>query len=408
MRFLIVSRSFPENLATDIHGVFKRFKMLLDAIKEIAEIDLLYYVPPGTNISPFSVAQLKRSISTHFEAPIRLFLCERSDNRNLNSKFIGYGLGAFSIVRQPAYSNTAGAVQVRAFEACLHYNPDAVFVHRLGSMCPLLKTRKALPPVFFDLDDIEHVAFKRGLRYLGSMRSKLLNMLLFPALYRGEYKAIQLAHRTFVCSDNDLEYLTHLWRLKGVVKIPNAVEIPSVQPISSEQTLLFLGTYQYKPNIDAAEYLIQEVWPLVHKELPKATLIIAGSSPNRISTYRSDAKSVRFSGFVEDLEGLYRQSRVVCAPILSGSGTRVKILEAAAHGKPIVSTKIGAEGLQMRDDYDIMIRDDPKSFADACIRLLNDHDLCKKFGAAARAVVLKKYDKTKIKRMIQEIIKESI
>jgi glycosyltransferase involved in cell wall biosynthesis len=275
-------------------------------------------------------------------------------------------------------------------------------------MCPLLRTRKGLPFVFFDLDDIEHVVFKRGFRYLRRTSTRLLNYLLFPTLCRGEIKAIQLAHRTFVCSDKDQEYLTNRWGLKGVVKVPNAIKIPLAQPITPEQTLLFLGSYNYKPNVDAAEFLIQKIWPLIHRELPKATLTVAGSPSDSIPSFRAGIKGVRFTGFVEDLDSLYRQSRVVCVPILSGGGTRVKIIEAAAYGKPIVSTNIGAEGLQMRDDHDIVIRDDPELFAEACIKLLKDLETCHRLGSAARATVVKQYDQLHIKGLIQKIIKESL
>jgi glycosyltransferase involved in cell wall biosynthesis len=408
MRVLFVSRHFPEDLSIKVHGVFKRFQMFLDAIKDIAEIDLLYYVPHGINTSPSSVIQLEHSFSTHFKVPIRLFLCEISKHKNLVSKLISYAAGTFVFVKQPLYSGAAGFRQVKAFEACLRNNPDAVFVHRLGAMCPLLQTRRALPSVFFDLDDIEHIAFGRGLRYIRKFSTKLLNYLLLPALFRGEYKAVRLAHRTFVCSDQDREYLMNRWRLNGVVKVPNAVEMPDPQPVVSAQTLLFLGSYNYKPNIDAAEFLIRKIWPLIHRESPNATLIVAGSPPDKIPSYSSGMPGVRFTGFVEDLDDLYRQSRVVCAPILSGSGTRVKIIEAAAYGKPIVSTRIGAEGIEMNNGNEIFLRDNPKAFAKMCIRLLNDYELCEQMGTAARTTVMDKYNQVKIKKIIQEIIKESL
>ena len=408
MRILFVSKLFSENLSTKVHGVHKRFRMFIDAIKDVAEIDLLYYVPQGTNTSPSSVSRLERSFSTHFNVPIRLFLCERPGNNNLIPKLISYAAGTFVFVRQPLCSGTAGSRQVQAFEACLGYKPDAVFVHKLGAMCPLLQTSRALPPVFFDLDDIEHVALKRRIPYIGKFSTRLLNCFLLPALRRGEYKAIQLAHRTFVCSDEDREYLMNRWGLKGVVKVPNAVKIPATQPITLEQTLLFIGSYLHKPNIDAAEFLIRKIWTFVHRELSKATLIIAGSPPDKVPSYRAGIQGVRFTGFVEDLDGLYHQSRVVCAPILSGSGTRVKIIEAAAYGKPIVSTRIGAEGIEMQDGYGIFLRDDPKSFAKECIRLLNDYKLCEQMGADARTAVVNKYDQIEIRRLIQKIIKESL
>jgi glycosyltransferase involved in cell wall biosynthesis len=271
-------------------------------------------------------------------------------------------------------------------------------------MCPILLTREALPPVFFDLDDIESIAFRRGIRYLPKTSSRLLSYLMLPALFWGQYRSVRLSHRTFICSEIDRRYLTKCYRLKGVVIIPNAVKIPEEQPLAPEPMLLFIGSYSFKPNLDAAEFLIKQIWPLVHQKIPNATLIIAGSHPDRISSYDQGRQGVRFTGFVEDLDGLYRQSRVVCAPILWGGGTRVKIIEAAAYRKPIVSTVMGAEGIEMHDGYGIFLRDDPKSFAEACIRLLSDREFCERMGAAARAAIINKYDQKKIKPMIQEYI----
>jgi glycosyltransferase involved in cell wall biosynthesis len=404
MRILFVSKHFPNKQSSWAIGVFKRFKMFIDAIKEIAEIDLLYYVPEGVSTSSDAVLQKQRSLSKFFDIPIRLFLCKRSDNSAFISKLSKYAIGTFKFYQQPLYSGITGTKQIQAFETCLSYNPDAVFVHRLGAMCPIFRTHRALPPVFFDLDDIEHIAFRRGIRYLQKTRSRLLHYLLLPALFWGQYRSVRLSHQTFVCSEKDRRYLTKRCRLKGVVTIPNAVSIPDVQPPVPDTTLLFIGSFSYKPNIDAAEFLIKQIWPIIHQKIPTSTLIIAGSPPERIPSYGQGTQGVRFTGFVEDLDGLYRLSRMVCAPILWGGGTRVKIIEAAAYCKPIVSTFMGAEGIEMHDGHGIFLRDDPKSFAEACIRLLNDHEFCERMGAAARAAIINKYDQKKIKPMIQKYI----
>ena len=408
MRILIVSKYFHDNLSTKVHGAYKRFHMFLDAIKEIAEIDLLYYVPNGTDTSQSSVMRFEQSLSDHFKTPLRLSLSKRSSNSRPLSKLVHYAIGTFSFVQQPSYSITAGPSQIQSLETCLRNNPDAVFIHKLEAMCPFLRTQMPLPRLFFDLDDIEHVVLRRRLRYLPKISARLKHYLLFPALCLGEFKAMQLAHRTFVCSDKDRIYLTNRWGLKGIVKIPNAIKIPENQPITSEQTLLFIGSYNYKPNIDAAEFLIRKIWPLIRRAIPNAILQIAGAPPDRIPSYHADLEGVKFTGFVEDLDDLYRHSRVACAPILSGSGTRVKIIEAAAYGKPIVSTRIGAEGIEMQDGSEIFLRDDQKSFAEACIHLLNDHTLSKRIGEAARSIAVKNYNQIKIKQMIQEIIIESL
>ncbi len=341
MRVLFISRHFPDDLRTKVQGVYKRMGMFIDAIKEIASLDMLFYVPPDTDVSPSLVSKLERSFSQHWNADIRLFLCPVSRFRHKRqlSKWWFYGAGIFNFFRQPFFFDMSEPQQVQAFENCLHRKPDTIFAHRIDSMCPLLLTRnKPLPRIFFDLDDIEHIIFTRYVGQLKRLHTKLL-YLLVPARLWGEYRAIRLARSTFVCSELDRHYLTNRWRLPGVVTVPNAVTIPELQPVTPEPTLLFLGS-DYLPNLHAAEFLIKSIWPLVHRKMPLARLVIAGISPNNINGNFHSIPGVEVTGFVDDLDGLYRRSRVVCAPILSGGGTRVKIIEAAAYGKPIVSAPL--------------------------------------------------------------------
>ena len=105
----------------------------------------------------------------------------------------------------------------------------------------------------------------------------------------------------------------------------------------------------------------------------------------------SNPPGVEFTGFVEDIQKLYKRSRVVCCPILAGGGTRIKIIEAAAYEKPIVTTTIGLEGIKMSDGKEVLIRDDAKSFSKACVQLLKDRTLCERLGKAARKVAVKEY-----------------
>jgi len=407
MRILIVSRYFPENLETDVHGVFKRFNIFLTAIKDIAEIDLLYYVPEKICVSKSEVLRLEKQFSDHFNATITLYLCKYFKEKNPESRLKRTTKSIFSLHNLPFYQSNSGIEQVAAFEECLKKHPDAVFVHRLVSMCPLLKTKKKkLPPIFFDLDDIEHVALLRGLRHFGGFLSKLHNLLLVPAICIGEYRAINKAHRTFVCSEEDRRYLQTIWKHRGVVSIPNAVEIPPAQKITSNPILLFLGTYKHRPNVQSAEFLIQKIWPIIRRALPSAKLIIAGSSPERISMFKKHIPGVEFVGFVENLPRLYEHTRVVCVPVISGSGTRIKILEAASYGKPIVSTEIGAEGIDLKDNKQILIRNNAESFAAACIELLTEKCRCEEIGKSARCLISRKYDRdsviTKIKVLITD------
>jgi len=268
-------------------------------------------------------------------------------------------------------------------------------------------THVPLPPIFFDLDDIEHVALLRSVNRQWAWRTKLMQYAHVPTLLWGERRAIRRAHRTFVCSEVDRNYLTKWWHLAGVVTVPNAANAIKLLPVVSNPTLLFVGSFAYQPNIEAAEFLIEQVWPHIYRAMPEARLIIAGNRPERVRGYDMSVPGVEFTGFVDDLEGLYQQSRVVCAPILSGGGTRIKIIEAAGYGKAVVATRLGAEGLDMCDGVELLLRDDPCSFAAACLELLNDPVLCERLGWAAHAAAVRYYGRTEIVSLIQSYLQSA-
>ncbi len=401
MRVLFVSSTFPSEAKTKVGGVYQRMRLFVDAIKQIASLDMLFYVSGDVDTAPSAVSKLQVMLSRYWDAPIRLFLCPSSGPSGSTSKWQLYAAPGINFFRHPDYLLTSGPEQVQAFERCLGNSPDLIFAHKLSSMCPLILTKMSLPPVFFDMDDIEHIVRWRCLRRQREWRARLVDLARFPALCWGERRGVRLSSRTFVCSESDREYLADRWNSPRIVAVPNAVQMPNPQPLTQDLSLLFIGSYLYQPNIDAADFLIQQVWPRVQNEMPGARLTIAGTPPERISGYAQAPPGVTFTGFVDDVADLYLRSRIVCAPILSGGGTRVKIIEAASYGKPIVSTRIGAEGLGMRDEQQILLRDDAASIAQACLRLLRDSALCQRLGSAAREIAVQSYDRNNIIALIQ-------
>jgi glycosyltransferase involved in cell wall biosynthesis len=187
----------------------------------------------------------------------------------------------------------------------------------------------------------------------------------------------------------------------NVVVVPNAVDITKGDhPLSTEKTILFLGHYAYPPNAEAAERLISRIWPLVRQHVGIARLIIAGDSAERIPSYGSGAPNVEFTGLVHDLDALYARVRVVCCPIANGGGTRLKLIEAAAHAKPIVATPVGAEGLIFENNLEILICDADNRIAQGCIRLLTDDAMALQLGGAAYHKACSHYEIGGIRRKI--------
>lgn len=391
MKLLLVSRSFPYDPSRSVYGVFKRLGMFVEAMKGLGSLEVLFFVRPGTETSAAGVAESQERLSREWSTPIRLSLCLEEAHPPARTRWELYGRPALSYYRQLAGSPVAGPAQVRAFRASLESRPDAILVHRLGAMCPILRAGRDLPPVFFDLDDVEHIALIRTIRHLPHWRGRRLQYLQVPALMLAERRAIRSATRTFVCSDEDHRYLERMYRLPGVATVPNAVPLPPAPGSSPTLTCLFLGRYTYAPNVDAAAFLLREIWPRIRAAVPDARLLIAGERPEAIPRSDIPDAGVEFLGFVSDLDRLYAQAQIVFAPIRSGSGTRIKVVEAAAYGKPVVSTRMGAEGLEFRDGIELLLRDDPAAFGRACIELLQDPATAERIGRAARSAVDRLY-----------------
>lgn len=396
MRILFISRYFPDDPRTKVHGVYKRMGTFIEALKGIADLDMLFYVPPDKSYGAAETSEMEKLLSDHWGADIRLYLCPMSEygNRSGPEKILSFGKGLFSVFNQSGYYETSGPKQVLFLDDCLERNPDAVFAHRLSAMCPLLRTNRNLPPIIFDFDDIEHVVLSRYIAQQKKLRSKLLYLLL-PALRSGEKEAVGLAAETYVCSDKDRALVAGEFGQQKTFVIPNSVSIPAYKPPMDNSTLLFLGS-DYSANMDAAEYLIRRIWPHVLGENRNARLIVAGITHDKLPRDVQDVPGVEIPGFVDDLDALYRRSSAVVTPILVGGGTRFKIIEAAAYGRPVVSTTIGKEGIELADGKEILVRDDPKDFARACNMLLSDSALAERIGLAAREKIIAHYDRSAV------------
>jgi glycosyltransferase involved in cell wall biosynthesis len=191
--------------------------------------------------------------------------------------------------------------------------------------------------------------------------------------------------------------------------IPNSVPFPSVPADdTTEPLVLFVGSMGSRPNAQAAEVLVQSIWPRVRERVPEARLAIIGQGAERTASYPPKDPSVSFLGFVDDLESWYRRARLLCCPIYHGSGTRVKIIEAAAYAKAVVSTHLGAEGLHFVAEGEIVLRDQPAELADACVALLRDPAAAARLGRAARARAASLYDRDAVMGRLETIFRDTV
>jgi glycosyltransferase involved in cell wall biosynthesis len=147
--------------------------------------------------------------------------------------------------------------------------------------------------------------------------------------------------------------------------------------------MIFSGSMDWLPNVDAVEYFVAETLPLIREQIPGATFTIAGRSPDaRVLKAAAGLSGVSVTGKVKDMRPYLWGSRISVVPIRIGGGTRLKIYECMASGIPVVSTAVGAEGLTYDNGKDIVIADDPRDFAAACVRMLTE-------DAARRSMALR-------------------
>jgi polysaccharide biosynthesis protein PslH len=227
-----------------------------------------------------------------------------------------------------------------------------------------------------------------------SWNRKLRALLNSVAMRQWEPQYAERFDRCTTVSEIDRRLLLKANPRLGIDVIPNGVDIQKYQSLpanSASSTILFIGNMQYPPCVDAALYFCQEIFPRIRRAISAAELWIVGRDP-RPEVLKLNGGGVHVTGRVEDVAPYYRQSAVSVVPLRAGGGTRLKILEAMAFGRPVVSTTIGCEGLDVVDNEHLIIADTPELFAEKTVRLLTDQRLQRRISTKGRQLVETRYD----------------
>jgi len=213
-------------------------------------------------------------------------------------------------------------------------------------------------------------------------------------LKREETRACRQHDAVFATSARDLELLEKL--SPGVPKfvIPNGVDasyFKAADQTPASPSLVFTGMMAYVPNSDGMLYFLDEIFPLIKKKVPGVTITIVGNRPPR-ELLRRASDDVIVTGYVDDVRPFVERAAVYVAPLRIGSGTRLKILEALSMKKPVVTTSIGCEGLDVVDGESALVADEPEAFACRVIELLHSDRLRRKLMRTGSELVREKYD----------------
>ena len=182
--------------------------------------------------------------------------------------------------------------------------------------------------------------------------------------------------------------------------------IPTIHPLhdrvktfAERQNLLFIGNFNHTPNRDAVEFFVEKILPLIHKTLPKVRLDVIGSNaPHHFQAYASEG--VNIHGYVPDIEPLFQSSRVFVAPLRFGAGVKGKIGDALSYGVPVVTTSVGAEGMQFEHDKEVLLANTPEDFANYVIQAYTNPELWQRLSDAGYEHIAKYFSPEAVERTI--------
>lgn len=288
-----------------------------------------------------------------------------------------------------------------ALRALLLERYDVVWISRLwlGGMVSEIAV-----PTVLDLDDLESEKQRRTLRTMPWKLSRVVGYAEVLKLAGFEHQAVTRFGAVVVTSKKDREAL----QAGNVFVLPNTIALPTTPMIrddrENDDDLIFFGLMRYRPNIDGVDYFCSSIWPRIKSVRPAARLWIVGAHPTPSVLQYHDGKSIIVTGYVEDLRSMLGRCSVVIVPLRIGGGTRIKILEAMAAGKAVVSTEIGCEGLDVQHRKHLLIADQPEEFSRCCLDLMADRVQREVLGKNGRRLIEERYRWELVPDMVNRIL----
>jgi len=252
-----------------------------------------------------------------------------------------------------------------------------------------------LPRLVVDSHNIDYDLARQLARTAGNWGRRLYYEANWRKLQREELGTYRSADGVYLCSAADERRLLVEIPKAITAVIPNAADVEYYRPRPTDpppdgRTVVFFGLLSYVPNVDSVIHFVHDIWPRIAEAHPQARCkIIGGGAPPSLLALAGPR--IELAGFVPDLRPHLAAAAAVVVPLRLGGGTRLKVVEAMAMGKAIVSTTLGAEGIEAVPGRDLLIEDEPSAFADAVTRLLAEPGLAARIGRSARQLAEERY-----------------
>jgi glycosyltransferase involved in cell wall biosynthesis len=286
--------------------------------------------------------------------------------------------------RPPLFDRFSGYEKQLAAALSGRYALGVVEHFWCASYAPLLRT--CCDRLVLDLHNIESELARthaRAVRWPASWASSRFG----ESYQRLEGTWLPQYDLILTASEEDRRRVNH----PNIRVFPNALPEIARPQVHEADAIVFSGNLEYHPNVEAVRWFRTRIWPRVREMVPGIEWRLLGSNPAAVAPLTAGDPHIRIVGPVNDAVAHLAEAKVCLVPLLSGSGTRFKILEAWAAGRAVVSTTLGAEGLDARDGEHLLLADDPDDFADAVVRLLNDSPLRARLGDAGRALYQERF-----------------
>jgi glycosyltransferase involved in cell wall biosynthesis len=307
---------------------------------------------------------------------------------------------AASLTTGRSYSEilyNSAELSLRVAEACASRPPRWIVAHSYH-VAPLVMDGGA--PVWIDFHNVDSEIWQRMGQSASSIPRRAFARTQAPRIRALESALAGRAAGISCVSARDAAALMALGAAGQPLVVPNGADLSRYafrEGPPAEEMILFVGDLSWPPNAEGIRWFARHVWPLVHKQRPIAWVEVLGrGAPADLE--RLGAANFVFSGEGDDTRPHWARAAVGIVPLLAGGGTRLKILEAAACGVPVVSTHVGAEGLELKAGEEIRLHDEPEQFAAAIVRLFADREAARRQAEAARARVEALYDWARIGR----------
>lgn len=265
------------------------------------------------------------------------------------------------------------------------------YMHFIGKDTPC--------PVLIATHNVEYQIWQRRASHDRNVLGKLFFYLQAVKMRRFEKLAWKRAASVTAVSTVDARMMA-AWGVQNIAVVSNGIDLgayPEIDGPEAENEVLSISSLDWYPNVDAIDFFLRAAWPMIRREQPQAVFRVIGRKPpEQLRKRLESAEGVVFHGEVADLHPFLQKASVVVVPLRIGGGSRLKILEALAAGKAVVSTTVGAEGLELTPDVHLWVADQPEDFARKTVELLRSPVSRKRLGDAGRSYVQEQYDWNKI------------